>query len=291
MTDLNAASSGDGWFGGFRDSVYWGWNDYQSTKAGLGCLDLALGGYCRWIMSDDTGGGIVGGIVPFLGSICFTVGANGLYVEQQGSYVSSGFVLTSLSDKQSSLSKVYEQLSVLLNHPLAAGEGLQVAYSLDGGGTYGALAAHPTNILGQAGQKYLQVPLAKKSNAIGLKIILSGPGTSTPNSQLVTVRTRQTGICDIELQLPVNCYDEVYGLDGRPLPENGPGVGAARARALEALAQTRIALQDIDWDFTGNVDVYDVTNVDVHSAELYDHSLGKESSGQTAVMMLRKVSK
>jgi len=72
------------------------------------------------------------------------------------------------------------------------------------------------------------------------------------------------------------------------LPESVVGAGARRARTLEALAQTRVRVQDVDWPLTGVVHTYDVIGAETRSVGVFDRSLARQSQTQVTVLTLRR---
>lgn len=280
--------NGDGFWGAAGNEVYFGWTGMDGTNVGIGVIDATFGGYAKNLKTSQPVNAIVGAIESFLGAIVFTVGGSGLWVQQLNNYVTTGYLQTSIADKQSSLPKVYEQVAVVATNPLNTGESISVAYSIDGGSTFTSVTGAA---LSQAGQKYTLAALGVKSNSIAMKVTLGSNGLTTPVLELVSVRTRLTGVCDTELQLSIDCHDNVRGPNGDPLPENAVGAGARRARWLESLGQTRIQLQDIDWPYTNQADIYDVWQVSVDQDTVRERRAGKVTVGGIATLTLRKVAK
>jgi hypothetical protein len=264
--------------------VFCSWPSMDGTHSGVGALDLSTGGYTKWLKA--AAGGSVRSIVMWQGKLGFVVDGVGLCYEQ-GTYVTSGWLTTSIADHKSNLTKVYDEVAIWCK-PLVTGESVALDYTLNASSTYAAFTAAT---LDTPGLTRKTTALDKQGVSIGLRITLNGPGTSTPAVSLSQVRSHLIGIADTLVQLPVNCADEISGLNNRPLPENGKGKGAQRARALEGLIQTRVRFQDIDWATTKTSEVWDCVNVEVPSTAAHDRSTGKNRLLQVAIVTLRKRAK
>ena len=96
------------------------------------------------------------------------------------------------------------------------------------------------------------------------------------------------GLADTVLTLPIDCTDHVRGLNESELDDSGPGRGALRMRRLEGLVQTRVTVQDIDWQDTRDTEVYELLSVEAVKWSVYNRALGKQQVRQVAVCTLRK---
>lgn len=250
---------------------------------GLGCIDLASGGWCRWLEAPEgTGTAPVGSVSLWRSRTVFTVDGAGVFVQGSG-FVPAGWARTSVFDGGSAVDKVWDQVA-LEALPLDVGESVQLAYSTDNLGSYTAIP----EVLAGAGTSRARIPVEVSATSLGLEVRLGGPGTSTPELTLLQVRFHPLGLADTVLILPVDCGDEVRGLNGAPLPENGPGAGAIRARELQALTQTRVTVQDVDWHLTGRTELYEVVQVQVRKVSLYDRNQGMNGLRMVAVVTLRR---
>lgn len=287
LTMSGDGDHGPGVFAADDKKVFFTWNSETSGGYdGIGALDITTGGYSRWLRAGSRSGSPVNrAITIWQGRVCISLDGIGSYVENLTGYETSGVLTTSLSDKASSLDKIFDFVTLVVK-PLGSGESVLVEYTTDGGNSYVTLGT-----LTSAGATRVTYTLAKKGASIGLRLTLGGAGTSTPTVQLAQVRLHPHGLADTVVQLPVNCGNHVSGLNGSPLPENGPTAGSTRARTLEGLVQSRVLFQDIDYPITQTAEVFEVVSVDVRSYQLYDRALGRNAIHMVAVMILRKAAK
>jgi hypothetical protein len=237
-----------GAFGGDDRFAMFSWKKQTiGGRSGVGAIDLSTGGHARWLYAPaDTATGDVVSVVNWNGRTVFAVAGYGVCHETTGP-VPSGFLRTDIADLGSSVAKVLSQLKAD-TAPLPTGAGLSIAFTVDGGASY----SPNTFAMSGAGLQTLTGDISKQAVTVGLKITLTAT-TVTPVLRSVTLRVHPIGLADQVIVLPVNCSDDPIGLNGQPLPEGGKGSGAARARFLESLAQTRIRYQDIDWAFNWRV--------------------------------------
>lgn len=287
-----ATSMADGDWAAQDRLVFFGWPDMQTTGApGIGAIDLSTGGYAKWhAATSDEADRAVTSIVAWQDRVAFVVpasatgGTDGRLFYEADTYLTSGWLKTSVSDKASTLTKVFDSVTVVAE-PLAGDESIETSYSHDDGVSYLPLA---TATLTGAGSRSVTAAMAGHARTVSLRFELNGPGTSTPTLRFAQVRLHLLGPSDRVLQIPIDCGDRVSDLRQKQLAENGPGKGAQRARALEALEQTRVRFQDVDWPTTQEAAIYEVLNVDVRSVGVYDRSVGRQALRQVAVLTLRK---
>lgn len=273
-------------FAGDDRFVFFSWKTVGSFS-GIGAIDLSTGGWAKWLEA-TAGTGNVRSILSWYGRAVFTVDGSGTYIEQIASggndnTVSSGVCTFSVDDLNTSQRKRFTNLRINFD-PLPAGATITVAYSLDGGTSFTTL----TPIVDGDGQKTADWDMDEQSDSMQLRVTLTHGSTTTPVLRNVTVRANAIGLADQVLILPITCYDQVTDLRGRPLPENGAGVGAARARTLEGLVQTSVLVQDVDWQQTQTAQVFDVVACDITSVGVRDPKLGRQAQGQVAVLTLRR---
>ena len=264
----------------YGSKVYFSWPT-MSTNSGVGVLDLASGGYSKSYITDTTGE--VATVIPWQGKITLAVRGNGVWTEQDD-YVTTGFLRTSNFDGGSNLSKVYDEISIR-GEALGASESFAMSYSVDGGNSFVSL---PAGTLNTAGQFAKSATLGKRGNSLSVQVTLNGPGTSTPTITLVSAKYHMLGLADTVLTLPIDCTDHVRGLNESELDDSGPGRGALRMRSLEGLVQTRVTVQDIDWQDTRDTEVYELLSVEAVKWSVYNRALGKQQVRQVAVCTLRK---
>jgi hypothetical protein len=276
-------SQGD--FAGDDRYVYFSWREMESTS-GIGCIDLSTGGWAKWLKA-PSGTGAVAQIAQWDGLTVFTVAGVGAVIEQQPGVVNDltvdeGQIDSSTSDLGTSLRKVFSQLSISFD-PLPNGSTIQPFYSTDGGGSFRSLPAVTT-----PGEKFSTWALDAESDNITVRVKMTHTTTTTPVIRSITVKAHPVGLADQVLVLPVNCADQVTGLNNRMLPENGPGHGSARARTLEALVQTRVKVQDIDWPTTRVEQVYEVVAADVRSVGVFETRHNRQGQAQVCTLTLRR---
>lgn len=264
----------------YGSKVYFSWPT-MSTNSGVGVLDLASGGYSKSYITDTTGE--VATVIPWQGKIALAVRGNGVWTEQDD-YVTTGFLRTSNFDGGSNLSKVYDEITIR-GEALGSSESFDMSYSIDGGNSFVSL---PAGTLNTAGQFAKSAALGKRSNSLSVQVTLNGPGTTTPTITLVSAKYHMLGLADTVLTLPIDCTDHVRGLNESELDDSGPGRGALRMRRLEGLVQTRVTVQDIDWQDTRDTEVYELLSVEAVKWSVYNRALGKQQVRQVAVCTLRK---
>jgi hypothetical protein len=223
-----------------------------------------------------------------LGRLFFSVWGGDLshrvYMVNPSSYVATGWLRTSVSDKGSSLDKIWDRLTVITD-PLPAGTSVSVQQSLDGGASYLPVSG---GTMDTPGATTLDVPLGQRGISQSVEVTLNGTGTATPVLRIIQSRLHPFNLADELIQIPIDCGDEVSDLRGRPLKENGPGAGVARARYLASLAQSRVKYQDIDWRWTGISYICEVVGVEVVTVGTYDRHHGKQRHRQIALVTLRR---
>lgn len=252
---------------------------------GIGALDLEGSGVARWWP-----GGTVAdsdhdmcGPIMWQGRPTWGIAGDGLYRAADGTYQTTGWVRNSLIDGGSALDKIWDRVR-LQAEVLPANTTVTVKYSDDSYATVtavaaAALAATGTESVGDLG-------FGAKS--VGLELTLTSTGAATPVLQLAQLQFHSAGLADEVLVLPVVCADQMKGLAGAPLDDTGPGTGAARVRTLQALAQSVVQVQDVDWHLTGDVDEFQVERVDVVKKSLRHSAQGEVQLHHVAVVQLRR---
>jgi hypothetical protein len=273
------------WAGDSRFALF-SWKKVHSSGAsGVGCLDLSSGGNARWLCAPvadaGTANGDVVSVATWNGRAVFSIAGYGVCYEMT-TPVATGFLRTDISDLGTSVSKVYGQLKADV-HPLPTGGGISVTYSLDAGESY---STDPFALSG-AGIQTLNGSIDKQGVSLGLKITMTAAAAS-PVLRAITVRAHALGLADQVLILPVNCADTLADLRGKEMPESGSARGSQRARVLESLSQTRIRLQDIDWLDTQTATIWEVEQVEIRTASVFDRSKKKQVHSQVAVLQLRR---
>jgi len=281
-----AVDHGDGAWAADDRFVYFSWQT-MSTNSGIGCIDLSTGGWAKWLVG-PAGTGRVRSVLQWYGRTCWTTDGYGLVIESVDSgtgndnTVTTGTLNTSVFDLKTGFRKAFHEVRVTFD-PLPSGSSVQLKYSLDAGASFINLGT----VTG-AGSKYGTYTIEAESDSISFQVVLTHSTTTTPVVRTIVVKAHSIGIADQVLTLPINCADQVAGMNGRLLPESVVGAGARRARTLEALAQTRVRVQDVDWPLTGVVHTYDVIGAETRSVGVFDRSLARQSQTQVTVLTLRR---
>jgi hypothetical protein len=273
-------SVADGGFAADERLVYFAWpyGGLDGEWSGVGAVDLASGGHARWYMADEDGAG--GPVLMWQGKLAFTVQGHGWYL-QSDSYVTEGWLTTSLYDGDSHLQKVWGEV-VMECRPLTHGTFVEVEVSSNKGDSYVPLLE-----LRNLGRQRASADAARRSASLGLKVRLGGDGGGTPKVTMLSARYHALGLADQLVVLPIDCGDRVAGLNGQHLPYTA-GDGARRARSLEELVQTRVRYQDVDWHETGLSSVWDLIDVDIRRVALKDPHRGRVVNRLIALVTLRR---
>lgn len=250
LTKAAAVDASVGGFGCGEERVFFSWSNARTGRTGLGAVDLAEGGWAEWKSAAVTGA--VFDVVVWHGIEVFTVVGDGVWASDADAFVSSASIDLSVVDGASGLDKVWDKITAVTN-PMPASTTVEVFYSLDGGGSYLSLGT-----LATAGAVRKTWDLAKKSQSLGLRLTVTGSGTTSTVVQFVQAQYHALGLADTVLVLPIDCGDTLTGLNGHPLPDNGPNRGLTRARTLETLTQNRVMVQDIDWQVRGENEIFEV---------------------------------
>lgn len=278
--DVPTVNSASGVFGAYGTLVYFGWYGMgaNTTTTGIGAIDLASGGYARWLVTSALG--FVVSIVPFHGHIHIGILSQGLYQEQD-TYVSTGNLFTSYTDANSGLTKVWDQATLTLDGDTTGAVRADVSFDtatlttiLSGVASNGATSAY----VDQNGVRAL----------LELVLTSGSSGTATPVVRLAQLKYHAKTVSDVVLRLPIDCGDRVRDLRGKDLTENGTGAGNLRARTLEALIGSTVEVQDIDYAQTGTASNFDVVSVDRRALSLWDRQQGKSEIREVALVTLRQ---
>jgi hypothetical protein len=278
-----------GGFAGDDRFVLFPWKG-MGTYSGVGCIDLSTGGWSKWLEA-PANTGVVQSVVQWYGRTVFTIGGYGVVLEDvavgsdDGS-TSTGTLETSLIDLGTSVRKVFHRVDMTFD-PLPSGAEIQLSYSLDGGNSW--LATSP--VVSADGAKTAYWDLNVEGDSIALKVTLTHGSTSTPIVRSITVRVHPIGIADQVLIMTVNCADRVNGLNGRELPSSGPGKGMERLATLEALAQTRVRVQDIDWPTNDTAQIYDLVAVEAKRVGVFTRHVNRQTNTLVANLTLRRAFK
>lgn len=274
-----------GAFAGDDRFVYFSWAG-MDTESGIGAIDLSTGGWAKWHKA-TAGTGVVRSIAPWFGRALFTVDGEGASYEAapvggNDSSVASGVLTTSVADLGTSMRKQFHRIDLSFD-PLPAGATITVGYSTDAGNSFTDL-----DPVESAGAKFATWPVSAESDTIALRFTLTHGSTTTPVVRSATVRAHPVGIADQVLVLTINCADRVAGMNGRELTESAPGAGIRRAAALEALVQTRVRVQDVDWPITGVAQTYDLVAAESTRVGVFTPHVAHQTHDLHTTLTLRR---
>lgn len=278
--DNDSADHTIGEFAGDDRFVLFSWkkmndNDYS----GVGAIDLATGGWCRWLVASADHQLDVYSVFHWNGKLGFTVAGGGAFVEATDP-VASGYLSTSASDLGSSLVKVLDELSVI-TAPLPASSSVTLELSIDGATSYSSIGSFSS--AGLTGGSWA---VAQEAPSVSTKITLATSGSTSPTLTAVQVQLHPLSIVDAVMQLPINCARRKEALNGTALPE----VSAwTQIRNLEALVGTRVLLQHVDWPDTLSGEVWEVVSAETrtHGARSAASS-NREENSPVCVLGLRR---
>ena len=260
--------------------VYFGWSSMDAGRSGLGIVNLTTGGYCKGIRAIDTGGTTVSSCELWQGRLAIAVRGVGVYLEDTANTVASGWYTTSVRDGNSALDKVWAEV-VVQTQPITGNATVGVEYSVDRGQSFQSLVDSP---LTGNGTTHKTIAVNAKSSSLSWKVTLTGAGAHVT---AVQSKVHTLGLADTILMLPIDCRDDVRGPGGA---HTGRviGTGVALLRNLEALAQTQVSVQDIDWPWTNLVETYEVIKIEVRDRTKRESRAAVNVSQLTAVVWLRR---
>lgn len=242
----------------------------------VGAVGLESGGFAGW--SEDLGETITG-VAVWDGTVV-AVDDTGVVWRLDDGFAASGYVTSPVMDGASTLSKVWDTVT-LVCEPLSAGESIELQYSVDGGGSWNTIGA-----VSSAGVTRREFEIGIQSPTLALRANLAGPGTTTPCLVSLSAQVHPLGITDRMVVLPVRCADMVRGLEGQIIDESVRGGGAAMARKLEGYAGQQVVFQDIDWPVLGLTEVYEVMQAETNARWVQNQ--GEPQMDLVVVLTMRK---
>lgn len=272
-------SAGD--FAGDDRFVFWSWRAMADDgRSGVGCLDLSTGGWTRWLYAPDAGAtGVVTSLYNWNGKVGFSIGGYGSSLEGS-TPLSTGYMEGSVRDLASGLTKILTDLRVTFE-ALPSGGSLTAAVSIDGGASFNTLGS-----LSAAGSRSSTWEVASEAPSGAVKLTLGASSTS-PKIRTTQLRMHPLSVVDEILVLPVNCEDELRGVNGRDIASTRPSL--ARAKALESLVGSRVRVQDVDWPTTKTASVWEMVSAETTSVGVADRRVGRRTEAMcVSVVTLRK---
>lgn len=287
--DPEPVNNGVGAFTAYGRYVFFGWSGMATTSgnAGLGIIDLSTGGFCRgYALEGIASPGPVTVAVEWAKHMWFITNTHGL-ARTTDERVASGYLLTSITDKASAKRKWIDDIHVEFA-PLDEGQAIEIRPTLDWGESI--LNGIETS---EVGRTDLSLEWQRSCVSVGVRVDLRrGDDTLIgPRLRIVEIQMHMTGVSDTQMQIPINCADEVIGRNGAHLPDNGNGAGARRARFLESLIQSDVMFQDLDWIHGFGPDRYQVTGVSTRTVRETEPQVGGNRLTSVTMLILRRAGK
>jgi hypothetical protein len=259
--------------------VQFGWAN-MTTVSGCGTVDLSTGGWATGLQFTGNTAEIVSAAL-WDGVPVFGTSDGKVFVEDVSTVVDTGWLETSVWDLQSGLSKVFDRVEAAFD-PVPTGAGMSVEYTTDGGISYTSAGAS-VSTAGLTGSSW---ELKKSARSIGLKVTLTASSVDSLKVRFLQTKLHPLTISDQLLVLPVNCANELAGLNGQIIRDGMTGIG--RARWLEQLVGSRIKLQDVDWADTGVSTTWEVVDVETVLTGVKDPRLGRRVDSGVSQITLRR---
>jgi hypothetical protein len=261
-----AGVRGPGVFVAQDNLVLFSWPEMtEAGQPGFGAIDLSGGGYSTWIYAPITTASNITDATLHRGGVYSWVAGQGL-VSSGGptglSYLNSGWIQTSVCDLNTSIPKVLDTLNMSVDQFTRVGQSVVVDVSYNSN-----LSTVSPDLPPLAGQNSVSSPWGVQTQSFALRFNLAffTISESKPKFEGATVKLHPIGLADEIVMLPVLCADNQSDVAGRDIPENGYRAGTKAATYLRSLVQTRVALQDVDWPYTGVVNIFEVVGVETAS--------------------------
>ncbi len=288
----NTVDNSVGGFAGSGRFVFFSWRSITTgvslgfgDGSGVGAIDLSTGGWCRWSSTNQNFNGNVRQVGVLGDRVVVGIDSAGAHLQGTSVAVSEGWLTTSLADMGSGLTKVYDEIVALFD-PLPADVTVTISYTLDNGVSYTDLDSAAST----SGQQSLFNELAKEGRSIGLKFTLAAgnSGDDSPKLRMVQTKLHALSLTDEVIQFPINCSDQLKGLNGQLLPDTAPGSGLKRLRILQALMGSRIKLQDIDWPVTQVATIWELVGIEAESVGEFSPKENRRVDSAVATITLRR---
>lgn len=273
---------GVGPFTGLDRFVLFGWEDMSTDgRSGVGAIDLSTGGWCRWIQASAAGdNGPVTAAFSWLGKVGFLVDGSGPQYTSD-TLSATGFVTSSVNDLASSMTKVFDELTLSID-PLPASATVEAEVSYDAGVSF-----TPVGEITATGLREARWALGRQSARVAVKVILNAAGVVSPSLSMVQVKLHPLSVVDTVVELPILCANRQNGMNGVEIQDARGGV--ERARLLESLVGTRVAFQDVDYPLTGLVETWEMVSAEFTSVGVYERSSGaRQEAAAVCVCTLRR---
>ena len=271
-----------GGFVGLDRFVFFDWPNMTDGDeySGIGCFDLETGGYCKWMWSDVTDK-FVAGVAEYNGDIWFSISTDGVWTDS-GAPNTSGWLTTSISDQASTIPKIVDETQVTMD-VLPANSSVSLEYTTDNGNSYTSAG----DAADDAGLTINTWDVDQRVQLFGLKLTLATTGTS-PKIRHVQTQLHPQTISDQVIVFPINCGDQVAGMNNATIPYTQTGV--QRFKTLESMIGSRIRLQDVDWPTTQVATIWEIVAVEGDLHGVFDQHVNRRSTTGRALVTLRRES-
>jgi hypothetical protein len=285
----STAPNSTGGFAELGDLLLFGWPTMHTGLSGVGVVNMRTGGWSKGYAATTTGA--VPTVCVYHGQPIFSLAGNGVWTVDFTDYETTGYVDLSIVDGGAvALDKVFDSVTVTMD-PIGANQAISFKFSTDNGGSFtdAYLEGTVETLINQAGLTEMTIPLNQKAPGIQIRMTLAGPGTTSPNVLNVALKYHQLGLADTIVQIPILCTDRQTLLSGRIDEASHEGFGSLQAYNLRQMSGTRVLFQDVDYQVTGEAEVYEVVQTDRTGYGLMDKSTGKKAWSWVVDMTLRKV--
>jgi len=265
---------------GQQEFVAFTWKDMTMDDGftGIGVIDLGTGGYTKWHTSASTAE--AKSLCTWHGEWAFTVSTQGLYtVVDHEDFVPEGWLITSSADLGSSVSKIFDEVTVTSRSLVGT---ITVEWSRD--------TLESWNLLGTfqgdgATQGIFQ--LEKQLPKVGFRITLT-EGVGTPILESLVTQLHPLTFADQIQTLPLRCSNRVVGQNGQEIDFSGPARGDQLARFVENLVPSRVKLQDVDWPTTKEVILCEAVGAETSTLGEFDPHLNRRVNSHVVMLTLRR---
>lgn len=288
VTETETAGGDRVWFAGHDRFVAFSWPGMtEGNNSGIGVMDLETGGYARFSFN-NVGTTALDGVVAWEGEFAFTVTGDGAHaLADSGAWTTGGFLITSSSSLNSVTVKSVDEVQIA-THPLLNVASVDVSLSTDTNMSHQLVGTQDTE--GSVGATFNPI-VAGRDLAIRVDLTAENSGANaSPRVKVLSVKLHPYNLADEVITLPINCADQIDGVNGRPLPESGPDTGLARAALLESLVGTNVALQYITWPATRITNVYQVVAADTPTTGTPDRHQNRRGDDAVCTLTLRRPS-
>lgn len=276
-------------FAGIDRFVAFSWFTMQrSFESGIGVVDLETGGYARWNPASTTvfsQGREIIGVARWDGQFAVvTSGTNGgLWSSDATPAAHTGFIETSVSDLASNVTKVLHDVK-LTTQPLNGT--VEVLYSPNSNATFTSVGT-----MSGAGVTTASFPVGVFGSSFGFRLVLTPSGGIGPIVKLVQGRTYPQGITDELVVMPINCADQLVGLNDHVIQEDsGVGKGIRRVRTLQTLCGQLVKLQPVDWPQTHQSQTFQLVSARSDLVGQIDRNKNFRTDHGVCVVTLRRPS-